>query len=144
MNFPLIMVLCQDRVWILVWHKCDTTNKEHLWIVTLKENIDFSEVKWRKSLKFGGNVLQQVVNAMTKEKMLNARTIIVLQKKTVGLSHFEKKMTEKWRERVIWFKVIFFHLTVEISSSNFFTHINGWIEIAYKLWDDPAWQFLIA
>ena len=74
-------------------------------------------------MKFGGNVLQQVVNAMTKEKMLNVQTIIVLQKKTVGLSHFEKKMTEKWRERVIWFKVIFFHLTVEISRSNFL-HIS--------------------
>ena len=52
-------------------------------------------MKWKKSLKFGGNVVQLLVNAMKKEKMLNVRTIIGLQKKTVGLSNFEKKMTEK-------------------------------------------------
>ena len=48
-------------------------------------------------MKFGGNVLEQVVNAMTKEKMLNVQTIIVLQKKTVGLSHFEKKNDGKMK-----------------------------------------------
>ena len=37
----------------------------------LQENVDFSEIEWKKSLKFGGNVLQLVIDAMTKENMLN-------------------------------------------------------------------------
>ena len=38
-------------------------------------------MKWIKSLKIGGNVLQLVVNAMEKEKFLNVWIMIGLQKK---------------------------------------------------------------
>ena len=54
-------------------------------------------MKWKKSLKFGGNVLQLVIDAMTKENMLNIWTIIGLQKKTIGISHFEKKNDGKMK-----------------------------------------------
>jgi len=41
-------------------------------------------MKWEKSLKIRGKVL----NAMEKEKILNVGIKIVLQKKTVYLTHF--------------------------------------------------------
>ena len=72
------MLLCHDIVWIILWHKCDSYNEEHLWIVTLHENADFSEMKWKKSLKIGGKVLQLVGNAMKKENMLNVLRMIGL------------------------------------------------------------------
>ena len=74
-----------------MWHKCDSNNEEHLWIVTLQENVDFSEMKWKKSLKIGGNVLQLAVNAMEKEKMLIVWTMIGLQKKLSTWLIFSKK-----------------------------------------------------
>ena len=37
----------------------------------LQGNVDFSPMEWKKSLKIGGNVLQLVVNAIEKEKLLN-------------------------------------------------------------------------
>ena len=110
MNFPLIILLCLDRVWIIVWHKCDTTNKEHLWIVTLLENVDFSKMKWKKSLKFGGNVVQQVVNTMTKEKMLNVWTIIGLQKKLSAYLILRKKWQKNEGEEYYNLKSFFFVL----------------------------------
>ena len=46
-------------------------------------------------MKFGGKCPSTSCNAMTKEKKLNVRNIIDLEKKAVGSSHFEKKRTEK-------------------------------------------------
>ena len=58
------MLLCYDIVWIIVWHKCDSYTNEHLWIVTLQENDDFSAMNQKKSLKIRGNVLQLIDDAM--------------------------------------------------------------------------------
>ena len=123
MNLAFSILLCCDIVRIIVWHKCDSYNMEPFWIVTLQGNVDFLPMEWKKSLKIGGNVLQLVVNAMEKEKLLNVWVMIGLQKKLSTLLIFCKKTSEKWRGGVLWFKAIFCHLKVEILSSNF-PHIS--------------------
>ena len=75
-----------------------------------------------KSLKIGGNVVQLVVIATAKEKLLNVG-VIIGYKKDCQLTSFLAKMTEKWRGGVLCFKGIFCHLTVEILSSKF-PHIS--------------------
>ena len=51
----------------------------------------FLQNEMEKILKFGGNVIQLVVYAMTKEKMLNVWTIIGLQKKLSAYLILRKK-----------------------------------------------------
>ena len=142
MNFLSLMLLCRGIVWIIVWHKCDSYNKEHLWIVTLQENVYFSWMKWKKSLKIGGKVLQLVLNTMEKEKMLNVWVKIGLRKNCLPNS-FLVKNDRKIKGKSIIIQIHFlssYSWNIEFKLS---THINGLIVTAYKLLDDPHWHFLI-
>ena len=146
MNIPIIMLLCRDIVWIIVWHKCDRYNEKHLWIITLQEKVDFSDMKWKKSLKIGGNVLQLVVNAMEKEKMLIVWTMIGLQKQLSTWLIFSKKWQKNEGKEYYILKLFFDMLQLKNSWNIGFklsTHINGLIVISYKLRNDPAWHSLI-
>ena len=125
-DFPSIMLLCHGIVWIKVWHKCDSFNDEHPWIVTLQENIDFSKMKWKKSLKFGGNVVQLVVNAMTKEKMLNVWTIIGLQKKLSAYLILRKKWQKNKGEEYHNSNSFFVILQLKYWIQTFYTY--QWID----------------
>ena len=131
MNFPSLMLLWRGIVWIIVWHKCDSYNKEHLWIVTLQENVYFSWMKWKKSLKIGGKVLQLAVNAMKKEKMPNVW--IKFYKKNCPPNSFLVKNDRKIKGKSTIIQIHFlssFSWNIEFKHS---THVNGSILIAYKL-----------
>ena len=143
MNFSSLILPCRGIVWIIVWHKCDSYNKEHLWIVTLQENAYFSRMKWKKSLKIGRKVLQLVLNAMEKEKVLNVWIKIGLQKKNCLPNSFLVKNDREIRRKSIIIQIHFlssYSWNIEFKLS---AHINGLIVIAYKLLDDLHWQFLI-
>ena len=115
------MSLCRGIVRIEVWHKCDCYKEQHLWIVTLHENVDFSEMKWKKSLKIGGKVLQLVVNAMEKEKMFNVWIMIGLQKKLSTIPIFSKKWQKNKGEEYYNLKLFFVILQLEYWVQTFYT-----------------------
>ena len=79
-------------------------------------------MKWKKSLKFGGNVLQLVVNAMTKEKMLNVWTIIGLQKKLSAYLILRKKWQKNEGEEYYNLKSFFFILQLKYWVQIFYTY----------------------
>ena len=119
------MSLCRGIVRIEVWHKCDCYKEQRLWIVTLHENVDFSEMKWKKSSKIGGKV-QIVVNAMEKEKMLNVWIMAGLQKKLSTQLIFSKKWQKNEGKEYYISELFFDMLQLKYWVRNFYAY--QWID----------------
>ena len=83
-------------------------------------------MKWKKSLKIGGNVLQLVVNAMEKEKMLIVWTMIGLQKKLSTWLIFSKKWQKNEGKEYYILKLFFDMLQLKYWVQTFYTY--QWID----------------
>ena len=100
-------------------------------------------MKWKKSLKIGGKVLQLVLNAMEKEKMLNIWMKIGLQKKLSTLLIFSKKWQKSKGEEYYNLNSFFVILQLKYWIQTFYTYQKidsgclqaiGWPLLAFVDW----------